>query len=404
MYIQPTPKAYLKLFLFVCTLFFFGFFTFGNNLKKNTPPNNNQIVQDLNINWLVFDKYYNDYVPYLTKFHQDYHSFSQIIDFENNKGLHLSIAVNKTCYLFVNNVYFMELGRNQWENIALNTLQNLNPKTNKTLITIYFPQKGLGQTQLYFTNLSYSTLKNDLVTVSETQKSNFNNLKITKTYYKDFVIILIVIVLILFLMLRHNQSMITDKYLNYNDLFTTSRRVENYVINKPFEFGNIFFLLVLCTATSLLLLEINKNYYNFLPDFFNLNLNYTFQKHFQAFLLLILISIVGYFTKYILITLISGLYRFKKIDNIHYFKLIQYNAILIIPFAIIVAILSHHFVYKEINIQSILKIFIILFFAIRLFLIFSNIINLGKVKILHLFSYLCIVEIAPILIGLQFLF
>lgn len=402
MYSITHSKALLRLFVFLNAFFFVGS-SFAKNPDLHTKPNEIQIVEDLNQNWIVFDKYYNEYVPYLNTNHTDYHSFSQLLSFENRQNLQLSIFSSKKGYLFLDNVYFLELSASQWENIHVNTLQKRYPHQKQLLITLYFPEKDLGSTEIYLSNLANNKAKLITKKIDTKAKTEVLSNKIFKTYYKDIMVLCIVLLLILFLFLRQNQSMITDKYLNFNDLFVTSRRIENYVINKPFEFGNLYFLTILCGTTSLLLLEINKNYIEFLPVYFNLKDNYSILNHLQLFAILTIIGFLGYLFKYLLITLISGLYRLNKIENIHYFKVIQYNAIILVFLAVLFGILSHYWVYQFTTFKIAIQIIFVLFFVIRLFLIYSNIINLGKVKILHLFSYLCIVELAPILFGIQFI-
>jgi len=106
--------------------------------------------------------------------------------------------------------------------------------------------------------------------------------------------------------------------------------------------------------------------------------------------------------KYIALIVLTNLYRLDNIVNIHFFKVIQASSIFFLGLAIFLTFSI--FSYPEIikNAEKYLFIPISLFFILRLLLIYFTINKMTVLKRFYLFSYLCIVELIPLVAGIRF--
>jgi hypothetical protein len=106
--------------------------------------------------------------------------------------------------------------------------------------------------------------------------------------------------------------------------------------------------------------------------------------------------------KYIALAILTNLYRLENITNIHFFKVIQASSIFFLLLAIGLSFCSVSYPDVLRNAQEILFVPISFFFIVRLILIYFTINKLTPLKNLYLFSYLCIVELIPLIVGIRF--
>lgn len=123
---------------------------------------------------------------------------------------------------------------------------------------------------------------------------------------------------------------------------------------------------------------------------------------FSNFIELGVVIFVLMLAKYVALAILTNLYRLDNITNVHYFKVIQASSIffLVVVVFLSVSAVSAPEVIK--NIQNILLIPISIFFLLRLILIYFTINKMTPLKNLYLFSYLCIVEVIPLIVGIRY--
>ncbi len=97
------------------------------------------------------------------------------------------------------------------------------------------------------------------------------------------------------------------------------------------------------------------------------------------------------------------LFNIKKIVDIHYFKIIQTT---IYYFSIVLVLLLIGFnihIKIVVEFKYLFTIVLIIFYLLRTLLIYFTINRVGNIKTLYLISYLCIVEVFPIVLGIRIL-
>ena len=110
------------------------------------------------------------------------------------------------------------------------------------------------------------------------------------------------------------------------------------------------------------------------------------------------LSLIG---KYVLLEIIGGLYKLQDIIQVHYFKVIQSSLLFFTVLALLLAVIAYNSPATAWS-PNLLLLPLLGFYVARLMLLYLVIRSLEPIKNLYLFSYLCIVELIPLIIGLRF--
>lgn len=396
--LKPAYKLYNGRFIFLVLISL-------NLLRLNSAysiepklKENYNIVKDLGDEWLVYEKKFKEFVPFLKSRHYNYKSINQNLEIENYKGYYLFLYSPSESYLFLNGNYDKRLPNTKWFEINLDSLSKINNYPSKILLTVFCRQLKLDELKLFIVYksskkiVSFSSDNNDKTALKSRKFSNF----------KNFAIILSMILLGFTTFLYNFQDRLLAKYINLKDLFTFRYRTESIIVNRPFEIGNILFMIILSMSIALTLLVLEYNFINVLPYQIIKTINPNLIILIGQFFNLSFLILVAFVLKYFFIAIVGNLYQLEKITNIHFFKILQATGIFIMLLLLTIVLILKFPVINLQNNSSFFIIFIISFFFTRLFLLFFIIIKANPVKSIYLFSYLCIVELIPILIGIRF--
>jgi hypothetical protein len=120
-----------------------------------------------------------------------------------------------------------------------------------------------------------------------------------------------------------------------------------------------------------------------------------------TFLLLGAGTFIALMSKYVLLRVLGGLYEMQDSITVHFFKVLQSLMLFFTAMTLLVAIITYNSP-SVIWTQNLLLAPIIAFYTARLALLYLVIRSIEPIKNLYLFSYLCIVELIPLIIGLRF--
>jgi hypothetical protein len=193
-----------------------------------------------------------------------------------------------------------------------------------------------------------------------------------------------------------------ERFFSIRDLLTITKRDDSFVVNKPFDLGNILFVVNLSLTLSFIFMLITHEKTDLFSAINVLTGSETLGTLLLNFLEISFIIFASLIFKYLALRVLSNLYRLDNITNIHYFKIIQASSLF---FLIILVVLTFSTVsVPDIvrNAQEYLFIPISLFYIGRLALLYFAINKMTTLKNLYLFSYLCIVELIPLIIGIRF--
>jgi hypothetical protein len=354
------------------------------------------LVKDLSQEWLVYDQREKEYIPYVPEQHNTQLSINTIIDLESNLHYELLIFVEKDNYLFFNGSLRENLKAGTWRVMRIDSLYNIY-RSPQLMITLYGTPGQVGKTVLIGHR---KAAIEKLITIEE---QSFLNLKPREeAVMSDFFVIGMLLLIVFATYLFNGYSRAFERAYSVSDLFQVNIRDESFLINKPFSRVNLLFVGFLSLQLGYLYLFTQDKQYNLFSSkellLTGQSLSDAWFNYFKIALICFAFLVGKYFSLYILGTL----YRLEGIANIHYFKIIQ-SSLLFYTTLLLLTSLASFYVFDW---SSLVRPFIIIpgiiFYVLRVILIFFTISNSTTVKSLYLISYLCIVELIPLIIGVRY--
>jgi hypothetical protein len=360
------------------------------------PEGSFYLVHDYQDDWQVFDARYKAYVPYVREQHQDYNSFSLFFDIENYKGYKLLYRSERENYLFIDATLQKKLPTTSWVVLDIDSLQEAFGKT-KLFLTIYGTNTNVEDLTIQIGNKISKTQK-----TAEIGESLLTILPRELSPFENFFVIGLLVLACLYAFLYNFQPKSFQRFFSVRDLLTLSKRDESFVVNKPFDIGNVLFVVNLSFTLGFIFMLITHEKTDLFSASNILREGETLGTLLWNFLEIAIIIFISMNFKYFSLRVLSNLYRLDNITNIHYFKIIQASSIF---FLFILVVLTFSAVSNPEIIKSAEKYFFVpisLFFVLRLVLLYFTINKMATLKNLYLFSYLCIIELIPLIVGVRF--
>ena len=360
------------------------------------PEGSYYLVHDYQDDWQVFDSRYKAYVPYVREQHEGYSSFSLFFDIENYKGYKLLYRSERENYLFIDATLQKKLPPDSWVELDIDSLQQSFGRT-KLFLTIYGTNTNVEDITIQIGNKISKAQK-----TAEIGESLLTILPRELSPFQNFFIIGLLFLACLYAFLYNFQPKSFQRFFSVRDLLTISKRDESFVVNKPFDIGNILFVVNLSFTLGFIFMLITHEKTDLFSASNILREGETLGTLLWNFLEIAIISFTALIFKYFALQVLSNLYRLDNITNIHYFKIIQASSIF---FLLILVVLIFSTVSDPEIIKSAEKYFFVpisLFFVLRLVLLYFTINKMATLKNLYLFSYLCIIELIPLIVGIRF--
>jgi hypothetical protein len=360
------------------------------------PNGGYYLVHDYHDDWQVYSDRMKAYVPYIAEQHVNYPSHTVFCDIESNRGYSLLVHAQKEDnFLFINGSLRQKIPSNQWIVLNIDSLYKVYEQP-QIYITLY-GSPNIEDKKLYLGHKRQLNQK-PIVLAESSIKAQPR----TPAPYKNYFVLVSMFILVMFTYLSNSYVRAFERYYNLRDLFNTLVRDQSFLINKPLSRMNIMFIVMLAMIMSFfcMLLQ-SKGIYvfggrTFLQEGETLGVlasNY-FRICLAVFMALIL--------KYFFISLIGQLFNLEKVVDLHYFKIIQSSIIFYTFLVVILLVLFLEYFPIDFNWTAYLFTPIILFYLIRFLILYFTINRSVPIQSLYLISYLCIVELLPIILGIRF--
>ncbi len=365
--------------------------------KGGLSPNNSfYIVHDYQDDWQVFDERYKAYVPYVREQHKGYNSFSLFFDIENYKGYKILYRSEKENYLFIDASLQKQLPVSSLVVLDVDSLQNVFGKA-KLFLTIYGTNTNVEDISIQIGNKISKAQKaiemsESLLTILPREISPFQN----------FFVLGLILLVCFYAFLYNFQPKSFERFFSPRDLLTISKRDDSFIVNKPFDLGNILFVVSLSLTLGFIFMLITHEKTDLFSASNILREGETLGTLMLNFLEISIIVFASLIFKYLALRVLSNLYRLDNITNIHYFKIIQASSLFFLVILIVLTLSTVSVPEIVKNAEKYLSIPISLFFIARLALLYFTINKMTTLKNLYLFSYLCIVELIPLIVGIRF--
>lgn len=374
-------------------------FTFTSTLAQSPrdgvgPDNRFYAVHNYRDDWQVYDEVTKAYVPYVLEVHGDVPTLSVSIDLESNQHYQLLLRTNNDAHLFLNAALRKRVIGGQWYTFRIDSLYQIY-RQPRLFLTIY-GSSGSDARQLI---MAYpkSILQKPIVASGDNLSVRPRTFSVFDNFFGVGLLFLLATHALLFGLYR--RAFLT--FYDLRDLLTLRTRDESFLINRPMSLTNILFVLNLSFVLAYLFLFVQSRNI----DVFGSRILLFDGQGFGALLLyylvvsgLIFLSFLG---KYVMLQVVGSLYRFDSIVNLHFFKLLQSSLLFFTALILIAAIIIFNIPNSD-GLTGVLLIPFTIFYLARLTLLYLVITATAPIKSLYLISYLCIVELVPLLIGVRF--
>ncbi len=376
--------------------------SFAKNANDVGPENSFLLVHNYQDDWQVFDEKYKAYIPYLKNRHQNYHSFSLFFNLEDSKGYHLLYFSPNENYLFINASLQKKLPANQWVTLNSDSLSAIYHQS-EIFLTFYSNTPGLSDKTVLVGNRKKNGQASSTALLPDNEDQQQTTQLRNLTPFNDFFVLIGLFLFTGYAFLIRFHSRAYEKYFNLRDLITLSKRSDSYT-DRPFDISNVLVLVHLCMVLAyiLLLVASTSTALGFVSKQTLFDFSGGFISIAWAYSKLSIFIFILFLAKYLGLLLLGQLYKLDKIINVHYFKIIQASSLFFGLMLVIVVFCFFSYHYLSPSIFKGLVFVAIAFFLARLVLLFFVINKLSLLKNLYLFSYLCIIEFFPIIIGVRF--
>ena len=357
------------------------------------PENRYYPVHDFHDDFQVYDESAKAYVPYIVEQHADKTALSAYVDLESNRHYQLLIQTRQDGYLFVNAALKRKLRAGVWQVLSIDSLYRVY-RQPELFLTLY-GAPGLDDRQL-FIGYPKSATQKTVVLRDDTLSLRPRPVSVYDSFLGIGLLFLLATHAFLF-SVYHRAFL---RFYSLRDLLSLRAQEESFLINRPLSGTNLLFTINLSFVMGYLIVFVQSHSVNVFASQSLLG-----EQKFSAlageFVLVSGLAFLSLMGKYVLLEVLGGLYKLQDIINVHFFKVLQSSLLFFTAMALLLAVISYN-VPTVAWVPGTFLVPLITFYTARLALLYLVIRNMEPIKNLYLFSYLCIVELIPLIIGLRF--
>jgi hypothetical protein len=362
------------------------------------PATAYQVVQNLEEQWLVYDKDYKGYVPFLKEMHGTPAALYLELNLDSYRGYILQITNTQEAYMFIQAQLYKHITPHQQVMLNIDSLRTIHQKP-VVLISLY-NQSGHTVIPVVAMVRKVSVSAENILA----QEADITPLKpVNRSGLGNFIILSAMLIVSLYAFLWNHHPKAFNNYYNLKHLFALSFKEDTVFISRPLSRISLLFMFAHSMLLSFLYIIIQKSSGELALNDRYLQSAVSFFELFAYFFIATSIVFGLIIGKYIFISLLGNLFNLSKVVHMHFFEYLLYSRLFytIIVAGVFVVYISYPTLLPQ-AIEEIIFI-IIVFNFIRLFIINFALNKLTSVKNLYLFSYLCATELTPLLIGIKVL-
>lgn len=361
------------------------------------PENRYNLVHDYKDEWQVYDATQKLYLPYVREQNFDYTAHTVIINAEDFPYATLLLkSDDNSNFLFINGALIQKMQQGKWKVFKINELKS-KYKSRDLYITLYGGENAANKV----VQIGYPSRKNQ-ISEKDVISHSVNIKPRTNLPYKSTFVVIFIVTLVLASFLSNSYPRAFQRFYNVKDMLSFLVREQSFLINKPLNRTNMLFVILLSIITGFLYIIVQSKGINLIDNRFIFQDGQTFGLLLSHFLKLSILFFILFVFKFFLINTIGRLFNLDKVVEIHFFKLIQSTLYFFSLMLIVLLVLFNIYVFSETFIEKYFLLILAIFYSFRTIIIYFTINRTINVQSLYLISYLCIVEVLPIIIGLRF--
>lgn len=358
------------------------------------PGNRYYPVHDFRDDFQVYDQKIQAYIPYIDEQHASQTALSAYVDLESNRHYNLLISTHQDGYLFINAALKRKLPAQQWQVLSIDSLYRLY-RQPEIFLTLY-GSPGIDGKQLFIGYRKSSTQKTLVLS-----DDNLSVRPRPQAVYQNFLGLGLLFLLATHAFLFAVYRRAFQRFYSFYDLVSLRAQEESFLISRPLSSVNLLFTLNLSFLIAYLIVFVQSRNLDVFASRVLLLSEQRFGWVAGEFLLLSGILFISLLGKYLVLEVVGGLYQLQSIVHVHFFKILQSSLLFFTVLTLLLAVIA----YNSPAITwppGVLLIPLLTFYLVRLALLYFVIRSTESIKNLYLFSYLCIVELIPLIIGLRY--
>ena len=217
-----------------------------------------------------------------------------------------------------------------------------------------------------------------------------------RVHYTEAILIVSFLLLIVLVLLKLNFSNRFYQIFSLNRLFSLRPKEGDTNRMRLFDQGGVWVALFYLLAMGL----VSSMYFEF--ESFQKD-NGTF--HMFKYIFIHILGVLGLFALKILLVYVSSfIFRLSKINIFFIKEMMNLNMVFVsLLWLIAIAYLLFN-ASLSVNILAFLKVMVVVFYLLRMILMYFKILKLSGFTNVYLFSYFCTTEIFPLIIGLKYFY
>jgi hypothetical protein len=361
------------------------------------PPAEYFPIYDFENDWLVYSNQYKNYVPYSQGVNEDARSVSLNIDLLKNRRYFLMIQTNAEGYLFLEGALQRKLEEGKWLIVNIDSLFR-SYKKDELLLTIY-GSSGISGKHVVLGSLKKKNSAGMVVRAN----SNLINIKpIPFSSFGNFAAICLLLILLLNAWIFNTNPLTFIRLINPVEYFNNNPRDLLSKVNKPFSNSVFVFVAINAMLMSFLLIFFSYNELNLFSVASILSEQSNTLQFLSDFLLLATIFFVLIYGKFILMVVIGNMLNLDKLIDTLFLKIIQSSYFFYAAWFIVIFMIGFSSVQWLTAIRPYILFPFLIFYVSRFISLYVVTKPTTSFINLYLFSYLCVIEIIPLIIGIKF--
>jgi hypothetical protein len=400
---EETPPFFISMKSILSSAFwaFFTAFLLSGTLvhgaSKVTPPGKFFPIYDFQNDWLVYNTQFKNYVPFSQGVNEGSRFVSLYIDLLKNRQYSLLIQTENESYLFLEGSLQNRVAANKWVELDIDSLYKIY-RTDELLLTVY-GSSGIGDKTVLLCN---EKKQNEASILSNT-RPNFINIKpIAFSPFGNFAGLALIIILILNAWIFNLNPLSFIRLINPLEFFNSDPRDQLSKINKPYSNTIIFFVIISSMLMGFIVLFFSTNKLNLFSLSIILSEKSTTLLILSDFLILSILFFVLTYTKYICMVLAGNMLNLDKQVDIIFIKIVQSSYLFYALIFMLVFTLSFNHISWLGAVRSYILLPFLIFYLIRFIALYVVTKPSGSLINLYLFSYLCVIEVIPLIVSMKF--
>ena len=348
-----------------------------------------QYTLNLNKRLVYYDKGTQSYLPLSANNVQGNTAATLPLGLNNYKGMSLEVCLEQGSTLFFNGslMHYYQADRCQY--MPVDSLIDVYG-ADTLLLNIYHPAL----------NLKNIAISISLLNANNDEHTSYLVVRRNQDLYKNFaeLVLLFLFGLVTLTIVVSGKSVF--EFYDFVRGFSLRILEEKKSVVRVFSRTNLVYLFVqsLIVAFVILLISIYS------ASEAQISYLHTYTSNYSIYLIWVLVGL-GYMAlfivRYVLVSLNTLLFNIKDVRDIHFrdFTRMSMFFSLIIAVVLSVTVIIDESV-ANIVVYGVVRV-LILFFLLRTFILYQKILRSSSYRKLHLFSYLCVTEILPLIISLK---